>query len=138
MFSVLRLSFAICVTVFSLNAHAFSSIAVSGDDAATIAYSSNIENTIDADAQAIRNCQKTPNARLQGAAPCKVLTRSEGPGFGALVCDRGATICSYTMSAVSQNEALAQARANCMQSAGTGCPRILMWKDFAGWPIQTP
>jgi hypothetical protein len=138
MFSFLRLPFAICVAVFSLNAHAYSSVAGSGDDAATIAYSANIENAADADLQAIRNCQKTVNAKLQGAASCTVLARSTGPGFGALVCNRGATFCSYTLGAVSQADALMQARANCMQSAATGCPRAFMWKDFAGWPIQTP
>jgi hypothetical protein len=137
MFSVLRLPFAMCVAVFCLNAHAFSSIAGAGDDAGTIAFSANIETSADADDQAVRNCQKTTNARLQGAASCKVLARSTGPGFGALVCDRGTTFCSYTMGAVSLTDALTQARENCMQSVGTGCPRAFMWKDFAGWPIQT-
>lgn len=138
MFSVLRLPFAICVVAFSLNAHAYSSVAGSGDDAATIAYSANVENASDADEQAIRNCQKTPNAKRQGAVPCNVLQRSAGPGYGALVCDRGVTFCSYAMGAVSQNTALMQAREACVQSGAAACPRTLMWKDFAGWPIQTP
>jgi hypothetical protein len=42
------------------------------------------------------------------------------------------------LGADSQGDALMQARANCMQNAGTGCPRAFTWKDFAGWPIQTP
>jgi len=138
MFSALRLSCAICAAVFSFNAYAFSSIAGSGNDAGTIAYSANVENAADADDQAIKNCQRMPNARLQGAAPCTVLKRSTGPGYGALACDRAASICSYATGAVSQGAALMQAREACIQSGAPACPRTLMWKDFAGWPIQTP
>jgi hypothetical protein len=75
---------------------------------------------------------------LQGAAPCAVLARSTGPGFGALACDRAAAICSYTMGAVSQTDAMTQARASCLKNGAAACPRVLTWKDFAGWPIQTP
>jgi len=98
--------------------------------------STDYESQGEADNDALEGCRVTARQRGIGnlAKQCKVVTRANRPGNGALACSENG--CSWSTGHETQEEAVAAARENCSKTY-VNCQDTLSWKDFKGFVAKS-
>lgn len=133
--NLLRAAVFCATSITALNSMAYTSIAsIPGHVNDAFSRTSNYSNQKEADADALKGCRSeaTKNRIGQLAAKCKVLTRAEGPGYGAVTC--GENGCSWSTGYGDSQKAVDAAYGNCSKNyQNCNGTNIKYWEDRAGF-----
>ncbi len=131
--SHLFLTFAIALTMG--NTHAFSAVAHIKDHIfGSWSRANNYASQKEADQAAIESCRNAARQNKIGhlANQCKVVTRSESPGYGAIVC--GDDGCGWVLGVESGQDAVDGAFNQCDRNfKNCESKNIKFWEDFEGF-----